>query len=511
MSIRSLAGRIVVSSAMLVGLLPSDANAQALTPISMLRTGYVTIKAKTKPDGDLKAHIEAIDREIAEATRLGRNSDLRRLFTKGFTLLTGQPWTLQADYNTSLVLRTDRVVADSLMPFVARLEQLYQPAIELTRSLGARVTLRKPQTGFPGAPGPLPEIVKAFGTMDGVSRDLRESPFAIELDVSDIPNGPYLLAVEVIDQDAALGVATLSISLHKGLDAAASRLSGLSVPPAVRPAVLFPFDRIRNVNRGRLPLGAFNIASEIASAEKIAAAAGDGKDPYAGRTGDMERHYLLEAAGEIMPYRLYVPTSYNGSRAYPLIIALHGQGGTEDTLFERYDGELTKLAERHGYIVAAPFGYRVDGGYGWGLGNPPEDVITRRRQELSEQDVMQVLGLVSRQYTVDPRRTYLMGHSMGAIGTWRIAAKYPDLWAGLGMIAGNGPAATQQQMRRIPQIVVHGDADPTVSVSGSRTMVEALKKLGGDVVYIEVPGGGHVDVVAPNLSKIFEFFNARVK
>ena len=62
--------------------------------------------------------------------------------------------------------------------------------------------------------------------------------------------------------------------------------------------------------------------------EKTAAAAGTGEDPYAGRTGDMERHYLLEAAGEIMPYRLYFPTSYNASRAYPLIIALHGIGGT---------------------------------------------------------------------------------------------------------------------------------------------------------------------------------------
>ena len=67
--------------------------------------------------------------------------------------------------------------------------------------------------------------MKSFGATEGVSRDLRESPLTIELDVSDIPNGSYLLAVEVVDQDAPLGVATLPISLHKGLDAAASRLS----------------------------------------------------------------------------------------------------------------------------------------------------------------------------------------------------------------------------------------------------------------------------------------------
>ena len=41
-------------------------------------------------------------------------------------------------------------------------------------------------------------------------------------------------------------------------------------------------------------------------------------------------------------------------------------------------------------------------------------------------------------------------------------------------------------MKGIPQFVVHGDADNTVNVSGSRNMVAALKKAGADVTYIEV-------------------------
>jgi hypothetical protein len=42
-------------------------------------------------------------------------------------------------------------------------------------------------------------------------------------------------------------------------------------------------------------------------------------------------------------------------------------------------------------------------------------------------------------------------------------------------------------------------------------MVDALRKLDGEVVYIEVPGGGHVDVVQPNFSKIVEFFGTHQK
>ena len=60
-------------------------------------------------------------------------------------------------------------------------------------------------------------------------------------------------------------------------------------------------------------------------------------------------------------------------------------------------------------------------------------------------------------------------------------------------------------MKDIPQFVVHGDRDNTVSVNGSRAMVAEMKKLGMDVTYIEVPGGTHLDVVMPNLPKVFDF------
>ena len=63
-----------------------------------------------------------------------------------------------------------------------------------------------------------------------------------------------------------------------------------------------------------------------------------------------------------------MPTAYTGAKAFPLIVALHGLGGTEDAFFDNYEKKLPPLAESHGYIVAAPLGYRVDGSYGWGLG-----------------------------------------------------------------------------------------------------------------------------------------------
>ena len=63
-------------------------------------------------------------------------------------------------------------------------------------------------------------------------------------------------------------------------------------------------DYIRNVNRGRIAIGQFNLERELTQAESVLASLNAGKDPFSGKTGDFKRHYLLKEAGEIMPYRV---------------------------------------------------------------------------------------------------------------------------------------------------------------------------------------------------------------
>jgi predicted esterase len=493
---------------------PASAFSQALTNISSLRVGYNSRKMTLKPEGALKAQIDEIDKQLADATRLGRNAEIRRLIAKGQTLLAGREWTDVLDYTNSIVLRTEHVVADSTRPYGVRLEQIYTPSIELQRSLMAHAVLRKrPVPAAPGSAAQPGEVVKDLGKFDGVGRDLRDTPYSFELDVQSVADGTYQLAVEVLDDTRSLGAATLMVSLHKGLDGLIAKLetAAKAAPETTRADILYPVDRMRNVNRGRLELRTFDPDHDFAEAETIAAVVKAGKTPFAGRTGDFKRHYLLDTAGEVMPYRMYVPKGYGSSRTYPLLVALHGLGGTEDSFFDGYDHKLLPLAEQHGYIVVAPLGYRVDGSYGWGLGNAPADPLVRRMQEYSEQDVMKVVDLVRQQYRVDSSRIYLAGHSMGAIGTWKIAPKYPDVWAAIGMFAGSGAPATLERIKPVPEFVVHGDADPTVNVAGSRTMVAKMKELGIEVQYIEVPGGTHSDVVAPNFAAMFEFFDAHRK
>src|SRR6266566_4878887 len=92
--------------AVVVSLL-APATPQALTSLASLRVGYTTRKNTVKPEGELKAQIDALDAQIAEASRLGKNGELRRLFAKGLSLLNGRPWTDDVEYAQSIVLRTD--------------------------------------------------------------------------------------------------------------------------------------------------------------------------------------------------------------------------------------------------------------------------------------------------------------------------------------------------------------------------------------------------------------------
>src|SRR4030095_3629230 len=149
--------RPAIVAGLVIVLAPTAALPQALTSLASVRVGYTKRKKTIKPQGEVKAANDQLEAQIgeleaqsAEATRLGRPGEIRRLYAKGMTLLAGRPWTEAADFGASLVLRTDHVVADSLKPYPVRLEQIYTPSIELKNSVAAHVILRKravPATG----------------------------------------------------------------------------------------------------------------------------------------------------------------------------------------------------------------------------------------------------------------------------------------------------------------------------------------------------------------------------
>jgi predicted peptidase len=250
------------------------------------------------------------------------------------------------------------------------------------------------------------------------------------------------------------------------------------------------------------------------------------------------RSYVFAETGEKMPYALFVPSNYDATKKWPLIVGLHGAGRPYDWLMG-YDG-IIDFAQRDGFIMVTPLGYRALGGYGApraarraappaapaavaplppGRTAAQAEALAREAEslppniaELSEKDVMNVFGIVRKEFNIDENRIYLWGHSMGGGGTYHLAAKYPDIWAALA-VAAPGPAAKPEQLERFkntPILVLQGDADRTVLPAGTRNTVAQMKQLGMECVYVEVKGGDHSLFISKNrdtLAKVFAFFN----
>ncbi len=486
----------------------APAGAQARTTVAMLRTQYNTVRTQAKPTAELKARFDALEEQIARAARLGRTGEVRRLYAQGIALAGGRAWTPELEFTNALALRTEHVFVDRGKPISVWLEQIYTPSIELAQPLLIRVAVHKPGTG--ARANQIGEKIQDVGTFDGVSRDLIDNPFPFDIKLSAVPDGRVIVRAEAFEGSQSLGAATLPIEVHRGLDDRLQRLEGgalqASVFPAFRDEVLYPIDYIRNVDRGNIAIGQFDYDRELTAAEAVLASVQAGKDPFAGKTGDFKRHYGFTEAGEVMPFHLYVPTSYRAERAYPLVVLLHGNGLNEDTFMTGYNGELQKLAEARGYIVVTPLGYRVDGGYGYNNGSRSAE--EDRKLQLSEKDVLNVLDLTKKLYRIDAARTYLAGHSMGGGGTWYIGARHAELWTALASFAGAATPDTLPPLPRTPQFIVHGDADATVPIDRSRSMAAALTALGVEHQYVEVPGGTHGSIVGPNLKGMFDFFDA---
>src|SRR5262245_55686631 len=83
-----------------------------------------------------------------------------------------------------------------------------------------------------------------------------------------------------------------------------------------------------------------------------------------------QRTYVFKETNEFIPYAVFVSSKVRKDKKNPLIIALHGLGGSPNSLLR---GNALDLAEQGGYILAGPMGYNPRGWYGIPAGGRSEE------------------------------------------------------------------------------------------------------------------------------------------
>ena len=236
-----------------------------------------------------------------------------------------------------------------------------------------------------------------------------------------------------------------------------------------------------------------NFDAEVRRAATIAADVKAGRDPMAGVKGDLLLAYRSDLDGMLMPYRVFVPSTYDKSRKYPLAVLLHGANSDENTLMG--SGEVQKEAERRGFIVAAVNGRGPSSGY--------------RKDNGAQKDVFDVLALMQKYYNIDEHRIFLAGHSMGAMGTWSIGLENRDRFAALAPSAGTRDTAEQDAQlssgRKIPILLSCGGLDGTSCVTHV-AVYKKLKAAGYPTKIVEYPEDIHGTVFLSAVPEMFAWF-----
>ncbi|SDH42608.1 hypothetical protein SAMN04487996_1373 [Dyadobacter soli] len=163
--------------------------------------------------------------------------------------------------------------------------------------------------------------------------------------------------------------------------------------------------------------------SQIGSAEALYKAIRQGRPPRQYPRGRNFVYGWTNLDGKIeLPYLVQLPPGFDGSKAYPVVVVLHGAVAYQpetrdvpdsvDTFFGRF---FMRMASESGFIAVFPYGTKT---YNWMM---PEDGFGL---------VPEVLRQVKRLFPVDDSRVYITGHSNGATGAFSYLMKQPSLFAG---------------------------------------------------------------------------------
>jgi polyhydroxybutyrate depolymerase len=161
-------------------------------------------------------------------------------------------------------------------------------------------------------------------------------------------------------------------------------------------------------------------------------------------------------------YILYVPNSYDGTSAVPLLLNFHGFGGSASEFIN--DADMRAEAEANSFILVYPQGSCLNGASHW---NPcPVDGDNKSTAD-DVGFVEAMISEISSQYNLDMERIYAAGYSNGGMMAYGLANYKSDLIAAVASVSGTMLNCIGPTSHPMPVIHLHGTSDGVVSYNGS--------------------------------------------
>ncbi len=223
--------------------------------------------------------------------------------------------------------------------------------------------------------------------------------------------------------------------------------------------------------------------------------------PLMSQVIDSFDEHMHTVGSEKLLYRTLYPKNFDPTKSYPLVLFLHGSGERgHDNKKQLTHGADMFLQEAHRSTFPAVviFPQCPEEGY-WSSvhvdrsTNPHTyDFDYSREMTQSLRLILHLIEHLTTKPYIDDQRIYVMGLSMGGMGTFEAVFRRPDLFAAAVPICGGADVeAYGKSQSDVPFWIFHGGIDGVVPVQFSRSMHQKLIELGGYVSYTEYYGVKH--------------------
>lgn len=213
----------------------------------------------------------------------------------------------------------------------------------------------------------------------------------------------------------------------------------------------------------------------------------DDRDRYEART-------YRDADGGALLYRLLKPRDYDAKKSYPLVLFFHGAGergidNKKQLIHGMGEFASDEIAKKYPCFVVAPqcpLGQQwVDTPWTAERHTMPEKPTPSLRQSI------ELIAALEKEFSIDSRRIYVTGLSMGGFGVWDAIQRHPHRFAAAVPVCGGGDHTLASRIAHIPIWAFHGQDDTVVKPKRARDMIAAIKSAKGSPRYTEYSKTGH--------------------
>jgi predicted esterase len=330
-----------------------------------------------------------------------------------------------------------------------------------------------------------------LGAGKPVEVSLDTLPATLKVPIKPVPGTPsadFTLVVEIIAEGKTLSRKETRISrIEKFAErlAAVKKLAGdVPTPPTTieQATFLLLVKQLEDISAKKTPETDYPFSRLIFGAERLSKV----KEPYyiPSRPGEFWLSIPTEKKTTVV--RIRIPPKLEEKKSVPVVIALHGMGGSENLYFDAYgNGIVPRLAAERGWLIVAP---RVEGILGAG---PAPNVPA-------------ILDELAKRYPIDPKRVYLIGHSMGAGHAVQLAQQNPERYAAVAALGGGGRVSKGDSLKSTRFFVGCGTKD--FLLAGSKSLHKALEEAKMAATFKEYEDIEHLLIVREAAGDVFKFF-----